>query len=74
MKNLLSLCPPFPLAFILLLLPLPQGSLSIKVRDYIETSHLGLSVSKSLILFVISCFGSPYLFSPAAGRSFSDYG
>ena len=40
--------PPTPLAFILFLHSLLQGFLSSERRDMMETSHLGMSIPKSL--------------------------
>jgi hypothetical protein len=42
--------------------------------DLLETSHLGLSVLKSLILLTLSSCGSLYSFPSAAGGGFSDDG
>lgn len=56
-----SWCPcPVSLAFFLP--PLLQSTLSPKGRDLIDTSHLGLSISRSLMLCTLSGCGSLYLF------------
>lgn len=50
-------CPPSPPA-------LPNNSLSPWRRDLMETSHLGLSVSRPLLLCPSDSCGSLYVFSP----------
>lgn len=61
-------------AVALFLPPLLQGLLSLVMMDLMETSHVGLSVPRSLSLCIM--FGYRYLnlFSYAAGRNFSDEG
>ena len=60
-RALFSWCLPPPLALTLLLPPLLQGFLSPVVRDLMETSHLGLSVQKSLILYSLLHYSIPSL-------------
>lgn len=50
------------------------GSLNPEGRALIQSSHLNLSVLKSLILYIMSGFGSLYLLLSAAGGSFSNDG
>lgn len=64
----------FPLALTLFLSPLPWGSLSSARSDLMQISHLGLSVPRSLTLFIMSDSESLCLFQFAAGGSFSDHG
>lgn len=47
-----------------------QGSLSPERRDFFLTSHLVLSFQSSLILCIVSGFGSLYLFQSPAGGIF----
>lgn len=61
-----------PLWLIFFLPSLPQGFLSSEGRNLMKTSHLGLSVLRSLTLSIMSGCRSMYLFPSAAGRSFSD--
>lgn len=51
-------CPPIPMTLTLFLFPLLQASLSPEGRDLIESSHLGLSISRSLTLCNLSGCGS----------------
>jgi hypothetical protein len=54
--------------------PLPQSFLGPQGRDLLVTSHLGLSLPRSIILFTVSGCGPLYLFLSMAGGNFSDYG
>jgi hypothetical protein len=47
---------------------------SLEGRNSIETHLLGLSVSRSLILYIMSVCGSLYLFRSDVGGSVSDDG
>jgi hypothetical protein len=72
----LAVCPWYPrspLAPTLFLSPLPQGSLSPKGRDLMKTSHLGLSIPKSLTLSTLPAVGL-CIVSSGTGRCFSDDG
>ena len=51
--------------------PLSQGSLSCEGRDLMETSFLGLTILRSLILYIVFGCGSLFLFLVAAEGSFS---
>lgn len=64
LEGLVSLYPRSPLAHALFLSPLFWGFLSPEGSDLIRTSHLGLSVPKSLILCIMSSCES--LFPSAA--------
>lgn len=56
-----------PLALRLFLSPLLPSSLSPEGRDSMETRHLGLSILRSLTLYILSGCGSPHL-SPSAAQ------
>lgn len=71
------LCPLSPVALIcFLLLFLLWGILSLEMRGSVDTFHLGLSILRSLIFYIISGCGSMYSFPAAAagGGNFSDDG
>jgi hypothetical protein len=54
--------------------PLLQSFLNPEGSDLMETSHLGLTVPRSLTLWSLPSCGSLYLFPSAAGGGFSDDG
>ena len=49
--------------------PIPQSSLCSDRKNFIETSHVGLTVLMSLTLLPFSGCGSLYLFLSSAGGS-----
>lgn len=73
-EGLVFLISSFSLILILFLPPPLWDSLSYKGRDLMETSKLWLNVPRFLILFVMSCYESLYLFPFARGGGFSDDG
>ena len=75
LENLVFLVYSIPLwLFTLFLSLLCWDSLKLEVKDLMETFHLGLSVSMSFTLYIISGRGSLYLFSFVSGGYLSDPG
>lgn len=67
-------CSPFPLALTVNILLLPWGNLKLEGDDLMEIFYLGQSITKSLILCIISDYGCLYFLPLDAGASLSDYG
>lgn len=61
-KTLFVWCHLFSLALQNFLLLLSQSSLSLEGKNFMMTSHLGLSLPKSFILYILPSFGTLYLF------------
>lgn len=59
-----------PSVFSIILPPPLHSSLSLRGRDWMEISHMGQSVSRSLTLYTLPSCGSLYVFIVIAGENF----